>query len=718
MSSRNLTQMSTYFKTATVPESFPRVDSTSLALPSDKTMLSGGALGQQRVTEQVYSTLKRNKTIQRTESSSTKESTTRQNGFNFKMSPTTPTGSAFFSNNVNGNQYSTYSSKKQFYNQHSLPAVKYRNNSMVSSKRQFSSNSQRESQFSPTSPSNGFQSYKTMTTSRSEPDIPQIVKSSTLPNYQSKRHSTYRVKNGYMTMPYSVNGNQVQTAANQYNSQQTMVDGGMAASRLTLREAVDCLEQRDENLQYCGASFIQHASFQEDKTKQEVYSLGGIPKLVALLSSRSPQVQQAASGALRNLVFKYQTNKMEVKRNSGIYEALKLMRQTDCPETQKQLTGLLWNLSSADELKPELVRDALPILTEKVVVPFAGWSEQGIQLNNRLDPEIFYNATGCLRNLSSANQSDRDAMRNCRGLIDSLVSYVQTCVSADRPDDKSVENCVCILHNLSYQLEKEAPAQFSQISALASSPTRDLATNDSSSMGCFSPRSSQIPQENSIALPVPEDSNPRGMGWLFNSKTMQTYLSLMGKSKKDATLEACTGALQNITANNGIVSNVMSQAIVQKLNGLPEVSRLLKSSNPGVQKTATSLLGNLSRNPSLQSVMSRQILPDITQVLTSGAHNAAGSDDMMATACHTIRNLVVSNPESAKGVMGNNVLSTLRDLSRNGYSPKSSKAAAILLYDLWGQKELQSFFKKQGVNKNIFVNDITNSAYKTLQGVM
>ncbi|MGH0175018.1 UNVERIFIED_CONTAM: hypothetical protein FKN15_069242 [Acipenser sinensis] len=508
---------------------------------------------------------------------------------------------------------------------------------MVSSKRQFSSNSQRESQFSPTSPSNGFQSYKTLTTSRSEPDIPQIIKSSTLPNYQSKRHSTYRVMNGNMTMPYSVNGNQVQTAANQYNSQQTMVDGGMAASRLTLREAVDCLEQRGENLQYCGASFIQHASFQEDKTKQEVYSLGGIPKLVALLSSRSPQVQQAASGALRNLVFKYQTNKMEVKRNNGIYEALKLMRQTDCPETQKQLTGLLWNLSSADELKPELVRDALPILTEKVVVPFAAWSEHGVQQNNRLDPEIFYNATGCLRNLSSANQSDRDAMRNCRGLIDSLVSYVQTCVSADRPDDK-----------------------------------------------------------NSIALPVPEDSNPRGMGWLFNSKTMQTYLSLMGKSKKDATLEACTGALQNITANNGIVSNVMSQTIVQKLNGLPEVSRLLKSSNPGVQKTATSLLGNLSRNPSLQSVMSRQILPDITQVLTSGAHNAAGSDDMMATACHTIRNLVVSNPESAKGVMGNNVLSTLRDLSRNGFSPKSSKAAAILLYDLWGQKELQSFFKKVG----------------------
>ncbi|XP_041083858.1 plakophilin-1-like isoform X2 [Polyodon spathula] len=685
MSSRNVTTTSTYFKTATVPASFPRVDSTSLALPSDKTMLSGGTLGQQRVTEQVYSTLKRNKTTQRNESNSSKESSTRQNEFSFKMSPTTPTGSGFFSSNVSGNQYSNYSLKKQ----NSLPPMKYRNNSMGFSKRQFSYNNQRESQFSPTSPVNGFQTYKTMTTSRSEPDIPQVAKSPTLLDYQNKRHSAYRVDSG-----------------------------GMAVSKLTLREAVDCLGQRDENLQYSGASFIQHSSFQKDKTRQEVYSLGGIPKLVDLLSSKSPEVQQAASGALRNLVFKCQTNKMEVKRNNGIYEALKLLRQTDCPEIQKQLTGLLWNLSSAEELKPELVRDALPVLTEKVVVPFAGWSEQDVQLDSSLDSEIFYNATGCLRNLSSANQSDRDAMRNCWGLVDSLVSYVQACVSADRPDDKSVENCVCILQNLSYQLEREAPAQFSQIISLASSPTRDLSTNDSSSMGCFSPRSSQISQENSFSPPILEDSNPKGMGWLFNSKTMQTYLSLMGKSKKDATLEACASALQNITANSGIVSNVMSQTIVQKLNGLPEVSRLLKSSNPGVQKTAMSLLGNLSRNPSLQSVMSRQILPDITQVLTSGARNTACSDDMMAAACHTIRNLVVSNPESAKGVMGNSVLSTLCDLSRNGYSPKSSKAAAILLYDLWGQKELQSFFKKQGVNKNIFVNDITNSAYKTLQGVM
>lgn len=35
---------------------------------------------------------------------------------------------------------------------------------------------------------------------------------------------------------------------------------------------------------------------------------------------------------------------------------------------------------------------------------------------------------------------------------------------------------------------------------------------------------------------------------------MQTYLSLLGSSQKGATLEACCGALQNLTASKGPVS--------------------------------------------------------------------------------------------------------------------------------------------------------------------
>lgn len=57
--------------------------------------------------------------------------------------------------------------------------------------------------------------------------------------------------------------------------------------------------------------------------------------------------------------------------------------------------GLLWNLSSADELKAELRDTALPALTENVVVPFTCWSDKSA--NNNIHPDVFHNATGCLR---------------------------------------------------------------------------------------------------------------------------------------------------------------------------------------------------------------------------------------------------------------------------------------------------------------------------------
>ena len=57
--------------------------------------------------------------------------------------------------------------------------------------------------------------------------------------------------------------------------------------------------------------------------------------------------------------------------------------------------GLLWNMSSVDEMKEELIATALPALTETVVVPFTCWSDT--ITNNNIHPDVFYNATGCLR---------------------------------------------------------------------------------------------------------------------------------------------------------------------------------------------------------------------------------------------------------------------------------------------------------------------------------
>ncbi|XP_024239308.1 plakophilin-1 [Oncorhynchus tshawytscha] len=493
-----------------------------------------------------------------------------------------------------------------------------------------------------------------------------------------------------------------------------MNDYGQLAD-ITMAEAVQYLSSGDVNYQHYGASFIQHSTYSEDKAKQEVLRLKGIPPLVNLLRSPSPQVQQTASAALRNLAFKDAGNKEEVQRCGGITESLALLRDTDSTETQKQLTGLLWNLSSADSLKPELVRSALPVLTETVVVPYTGGVDE---TNKNLDPEVFYHATACLRNLSCATQSNRQAMRNCRGLIDSLGSYVQECVASERPDDKSVENCVCVLHNLSFQLESEAPALFSRITALAGTISRANASAETGPIGCFSQQSSKVQeQENHFDYPVMEEQHPKGAGWLFHSKTMQSYLSLLRSSQREDTLEACCGALQNLTANQGIVSRVMSQTIVQKLNGLPEISPLLQSSNPSLQKTAVALVGNLAKNQRLQSIMARQTFPELVGILSSWTKEGTESDDTLAMACQTSHSLLMKEPELGKRLLSNNLVNSLNDLSKNRLFPKASKAAGVLLYSLWSEKDIQSFLKKQGMNKGSFVNDITSVAHRSVQVV-
>lgn len=71
----------------------------------------------------------------------------------------------------------------------------------------------------------------------------------------------------------------------------------------------------------------------------QVFSLGGIPKLLQLLDVQNEDIQRAASGALRNLVFEDNDNKLEVSEQKGIPLLLRLLRHTRDVETKKQITG-------------------------------------------------------------------------------------------------------------------------------------------------------------------------------------------------------------------------------------------------------------------------------------------------------------------------------------------------------------------------------------------
>ncbi|ELW57728.1 Plakophilin-1 [Tupaia chinensis] len=460
-------------------------------------------------------------------------------------------------------------------------------------------------------------------------------------------------------------------------------------SGLTIPKAVQYLSSQDEKYQAIGAYYIQHTCFQDESAKQQVYQLGGICKLVDLLRSPNQNVQQAAAGALRNLVFRSTTNKLETRRQNGIREAVNLLRRTGNTEIQKQLTGLLWNLSSTDELKEELIADALPVLTDRVIIPFSGWRDGNSNMSREVvDPEVFFNATGCLRNLSSAD-AGRQTMRNYSGLIDSLMAYVQNCVAASRCDDKSVENCMCILHNLSYRLDAEVPTRYRQLEYNARN-----AYTEKSSTGCFSNKSDKM-MNNNYDCPLPEEeTNPKGSSWLYHSDAIRTYLNLMGKSKKDATLEACAGALQNLTASKGLMSSGMSQLIGLKEKGLPQIAHLLQSGNSDVVRSGASLLSNMSRHPLLHRVMGNQVFPEVTRLLTSHTGNTSNSEDILSSACYTVRNLMASQPQMAKQYFSSSMLNNIVNLCRSSASPKAAEAARLLLSDMWSSKELQGVLRQ------------------------
>ncbi|XP_067387722.1 plakophilin-1 [Emydura macquarii macquarii] len=477
---------------------------------------------------------------------------------------------------------------------------------------------------------------------------------------------------------------------------------------MTIQKAIQLMCSSDEKSQAMGAYYLQHTCFQDESAKQEVCRLGGIAKLVELLRSANQNVQQAAAGALRNLVFRNPVNKLETRRQNGIRECVSLLRRTGNSEIQKQLTGLLWNLSSTDELKEDLIHEALPVLTDCVIIPFSGWSD-GVSSRTReiVDPEVFFNATGCLRNLSSAD-AGRHTMRSYPGLIDSVMTYTQNCVAANRPDDKSVENCICILHNLSYRLDAEVPNKYTQLNYMARNTYVDKSLT-----GCFNSRSGKL-ENDEFDLPLPEeDYKPRGPSWLYHSDAIRTYLNLMDHSKKDATLEACAGALQNLTASRGLMSNAMSQLIGLKEKGLPRIARLLQSNNSEVVRSGASLLSNMSRHPSLHKIMAPQVLPDVSRLLAFQSGNSSNFGDIMSSACYTMRNLIMSNPQMAKPYLTSNMLNNVVNLCRNGSCPKAAEAARLLLGDLWSNRELQGVLKQQGFDKNM-LGSLTGSTLRTL----
>jgi len=60
----------------------------------------------------------------------------------------------------------------------------------------------------------------------------------------------------------------------------------------------------------------------------------------------------------------------------------------------------------------------------------------------------------CCSNVSSDGEYARNKLRDCPGLVDCVVTVVQSSVFIVEMDSKAIENCVCVMRNLSYACQE------------------------------------------------------------------------------------------------------------------------------------------------------------------------------------------------------------------------------------------------------------------------
>ncbi|XP_072045066.1 catenin delta-2-like isoform X2 [Amphiura filiformis] len=470
--------------------------------------------------------------------------------------------------------------------------------------------------------------------------------------------------------------------------------------------------------------------------KNKTRGLGGVPSLVELLGNPTREIHRSACGALRNISFgkANEENKVAIKNAGGIPGLVRLLRSSEDPETHELVTGTLWNLSSAEPLKKVIVDDGLTVLTNNVIIPESGWSPDrtmdDLHGNGGVPWSMtFRNATGCLRNTSSAGFETRGKMRECHGLVDTLV-YVLKCAvksSSDTNDmdNKAVENVLCILRNLSFRIANEANHP-DAITKPSRSPARDSPSKkkgapQAESSGCFGNQKKKKAMAantgntgtmNKSTMdtngPLPERTEPaRGSELLWQPEMVKPYLSLLSECSNPITLEAAAGTLQNISAGDWIWGGfVRSQ--VRKDKGLPVLVELLRMENDRVVAAVARALRNLSVDPRNKELIGKYAMRDLVLRLPGGPprdnEQKQLSNDSLTAILNALHEVILRNAENSKSLRDSSGIDRLVSITQNraNYPPVVVKAAFQVLSTMWSFKDLRVLYKKDGYDEQHF----------------
>nr|XP_013808155.1 PREDICTED: catenin delta-2 [Apteryx mantelli mantelli] len=486
-----------------------------------------------------------------------------------------------------------------------------------------------------------------------------------------------------------------------------------------LPEVIQMLQHQFPSVQSNAAAYLQHLCFGDNKIKAEIRRQGGIQLLVDLLDHRMTEVHRSACGALRNLVYgkANDDNKIALKNCGGIPALVRLLRKTTDLEIRELVTGVLWNLSSCDALKMPIIQDALAVLTNAVIIPHSGWENSPLQDDHKIQlhsSQVLRNATGCLRNVSSAGEEARRRMRECDGLTDALLYVIQSALGSSEIDSKTVENCVCILRNLSYRLAAEtSQGQQMGTDELDGLLCGDTNGKDAESSGCWGKKKKKKKSQDQWdgVGPLPDCAEPpKGIQMLWHPSIVKPYLTLLSECSNPDTLEGAAGALQNLAAGSWKWS-VYIRAAVRKEKGLPILVELLRIDNDRVVCAVATALRNMALDVRNKELIGKYAMRDLVHRLP-GANNSnssaskAMSDDTVTAICCTLHEVITKNMENAKALRDAGGIEKLVGISKSKgdkHSPKVVKAASQVLNSMWQYRDLRSLYKKDGWSQYHFV---------------
>ncbi|XP_067292913.1 plakophilin-3a isoform X2 [Pseudorasbora parva] len=474
---------------------------------------------------------------------------------------------------------------------------------------------------------------------------------------------------------------------------------------LDIPTAINYLDQSDYELQMLGAAFIQHDCYHNNESKKQVNQMQGIPRLVKLFNSDNQEVQRYATGATRNLIYENMENKVGLIKADGIPKLMEALKEDD-DELRKNITGILWNLSSKDSLKEKLARAALPELTEKILIPLSGTGEEEIIELSPSESDIFNNTTGCLRNLSSVNEKTRQQMRETPSLIEALVGYIQKRMLDSRVEEKGVENAVCVLRNLSFQLYSEIPTS---AQLRLDGPSRAQGSSKGEPIGCFTPNSKKAKdRQNQDLTTFTEVSRiPRDIEWLWHPRIVDLYNQVLQRCEINSTTrEAAAGALQNITAGDKRWASILSRVAIEQNRMVPVILDLLRTDKDTELRSLTGFLRNLSRHAKDKNDMATKVVDPLVRKLPSDGRQKEPSNEVVINICGALNNLVTSSMLAARDITYFDGLSKLVGIKTNHDSSpakiKAAKAAATVLSNMFQYKKLHKDYRNKGYQKEDF----------------